>query len=254
MTEKERGVKHEEGGFARSSRPSTVWCNRLDCSKPSRAGRVAAFTRAFINANRAWFDDLTAAIRAKLACFPKAALGENGEHFMNSSLATDALAYATIQVMRPSAREDRPHFDGAASLLHAGLTVWGRRGVEIRLQPEAEWQRLEQKPGSFYVGNLCAAWHKVVHLPRKDAGPLLRQKTCTERNGQACAHCRDVAEQCLRRLPISHDAGSGGPRRGLQCGEHCCGPTPRQGGPSASHLFRVRGRLHNVTGMVRGSV
>ena len=67
MTEKERGVKHEEGGFTRASRPSTVWCNRLDCSKPSRAGRVAAFTRAFINANRAWFDDLTAAIRAKLA-------------------------------------------------------------------------------------------------------------------------------------------------------------------------------------------
>jgi hypothetical protein len=176
MTEKERGVKHEEGGFTRASRPSTVWCNRLDCSKPSRAGRVAAFTRAFINANRAWFDDLTAAIRAKLACFPKAALGENGEHFMNSSLATDALAYATIQVMRPSEREGRPHFDGAASLRHAGLTVWGNRGVEIRLQPEAEWQRLEQKPGSFYVGNLCAAWHKVVHLPRKDAGPLWREK------------------------------------------------------------------------------
>ena len=40
------------------------------------------------------------------------------------------------------------------------------------MQPEAEWQRLELKPGSFYVGNLCAAWHKVVHLPRKDAGPL----------------------------------------------------------------------------------
>ena len=172
MTEKERGVKHEEGGFTRASRPSTAWCNLLDCSKPSRAGRVAAFTRAFINANRAWFDDLTAAIRAKLACFPKAALGKNGEHFMNSSLAADALAYATIQVMSPSKREDPAHYDGAASLLHAGLTVWGRRRVEIRLQPEAEWQRLEQKPGSFYVGNLCAARHKVVHLPPEDAGPL----------------------------------------------------------------------------------
>ena len=44
--------------------------------------------------------------------------------------------------------------------------------VEIRLQPEAEWQRLEQKPGSFYVGNLCAAWHKVVHWPPAGAGPL----------------------------------------------------------------------------------
>eukprot|EP00974_Lingulodinium_polyedra_P131366 11217421-Lingulodinium_polyedra.AAC.1 len=79
---------------------------------------------------------------------------------MNSSLATDVLAYATIQVMRPSEREGPARYDGAASLLHAGLTVWGRRGVEIRLQAEAEWQRLEQKPGIFYVGNLCAAWRK----------------------------------------------------------------------------------------------
>eukprot|EP00974_Lingulodinium_polyedra_P106392 10296976-Lingulodinium_polyedra.AAC.1 len=67
---------------------------------------------------------------------------------MNSSLAADVLVYATIQVMRPpSEREDPAHYDGAAYFSHAGLTVWGRRGAEIRLQPEAEWQRLEQKPG-----------------------------------------------------------------------------------------------------------
>ena len=58
--------------------------------------------------------------------------------------------------MKPDEREDPPHFDGGASLLHAGLTIWGKRGLDVQLQPEAEWRRLHQKPGSFYVGNLCA--------------------------------------------------------------------------------------------------
>ena len=172
IAEMERGVKYEEGGFTGNGPPSTVWCNRTDCSKPSRAGRVAAFARAFINANKAWLDELTAAIRAKLAFFPQEALGENGRHFMDNSLATNAWAYATIQVMKPGEREDPPHFDGGASLLHAGLTIWGKRGMDVQLQPEAEWRRLHQKPGSFYVGNLCAAWHKATHFPPADAKPL----------------------------------------------------------------------------------
>ena len=38
---------------------------------------------------------------------------------MEQPLAEDAWAYAVIQVMKPSEREDPAHFDGAASLLHA---------------------------------------------------------------------------------------------------------------------------------------
>ena len=84
-------------------------------------------------------------------------------------LAEDAWAYAVIQVMKPGKRDDPAHFDGAASLLHAGLTVWGRRGLEIRPLPTDQWQNFPQEPGSFYVGNLCAGWHKVAHLPGRGA-------------------------------------------------------------------------------------
>ena len=76
---------------------------------------------------------MTAAFRAKLACIPQEALGENGRHFVDNSLATNAWAYATIQVMKPGEREDPPHFDGGASLLHAGLTIWGKRGLDVQL-------------------------------------------------------------------------------------------------------------------------
>ena len=167
FTEMEREAKYEEGGFTGDGPPSTVWCNRLDCSKPLRAGRLATFARALINAIKAWLDELTAAIRAKLARFPHEALGENGRHFVDNSLATNAWAYAAIQVMKPGEREGPPHFDGGASLLHAGLAIWGKRGMCVQLQPEAEWRRVRQKPGSFYVGNLCAAWRKVTHFPRR---------------------------------------------------------------------------------------
>ena len=35
---------------------------------------------------------------------------------------------------------------------------------------EEDWEVLPQRPGSFYVGNLCAAWHRVRHL--EQPGPL----------------------------------------------------------------------------------
>ena len=87
--------------------------------------------------------------------------------------------------MRPSERQDPAHFDGAASLLHAGLTVWGRRGLEVRLAKPAqgapeEWKKFPQQPGSFYIGNLCAPWHRVVHLPPEQAEPLHRSSDSEE--------------------------------------------------------------------------
>ena len=35
---------------------------------------------------------------------------------------------------------------------------------------EEDWEVLPQRPGSFYVGNLCAPWHRVRHL--EQPGPL----------------------------------------------------------------------------------
>ena len=85
--------------------------------------------------------------------------------------------------MKPGKRDDRAHFDGAASLLHAGLTVWGRRGLEIRPLPTDQWQNFPQEPGSFYVGNLCAGWHKVAHLPTEGAGPLFHATPAATNEG-----------------------------------------------------------------------
>ena len=80
--------------------------------------------------------------------------------------------------MRPGQRFDPAHWDGAASLLHAGFTVWGKRQVQYScgcdgVRPDAAWDPpVLQAPGDFYVGNVCAAWHRVVHGEPAEAEPL----------------------------------------------------------------------------------
>ena len=36
------------------------------------------------------------------------------------------------------------------------------------------WHEFPQEPGSFYVSNVCAAWHKVAHVAPAAAEPLWR--------------------------------------------------------------------------------
>ena len=106
--------------------------------------------------------------------------------------------------MKAGRRYDPEHFDGGASLLHAGLTIFGNRNVEVNVPESAaeaesaavgasaavaesaavaqsavvaesaanQWKVLPQSAGSFYMANMCAAWHRVHHFDRKEAGTL----------------------------------------------------------------------------------
>ena len=82
--------------------------------------------------------------------------------FLHEDMADNALVYASIKVMQTYPREDDWHTDGGSSLLHAGLTVFGSRSVDIELLGKG-CISLRQQPGSFYVGNMCAMNHRVVH-------------------------------------------------------------------------------------------
>ena len=77
--------------------------------------------------------------------------------------------------MRASDRRDPPRWDGAASLVHAGLTVYGRRHVEYQLASGRWLEPMPQQPGTFYLGNLCAPWHQVQHSRGQAAEPLWRR-------------------------------------------------------------------------------
>ena len=127
---------------------------------------------------------------------------------MTSCFSDTVFAYAILQVMTPGERHDPEHYDGGASLLHGGLTIFGRRGLVLQTVEVAdsaapavpsaavagsaapavksdastgseaqskgeEWQStLWQAPGDFYVGNLCAVWHRVRHQDAAKSEPL----------------------------------------------------------------------------------
>ena len=56
--------------------------------------------------------------------------------------------------------------------------------MEIRLArlqgAPLEWEKFPQELGSFYIGNICAPRHQVVHLPPRQAEPLHRRSDSDE--------------------------------------------------------------------------
>ena len=81
---------------------------------------------------------------------------------MQEGFADNAFAYVSIQLMQPGAREDGWHTDGGCSLLHASVTLFGTRSVEVKVKGKPQ-VTLDQELGSFYVGNLSALEHNVRH-------------------------------------------------------------------------------------------
>ena len=143
-------------------------------SFPSPATRVSAWTSCFLQLNGAWLVRLAEDVRNELRQQTNEDLRSNGAHFFNTCFSDTALTYGVLQVMKPSERYDPAHFDGGASLLHGGLTIFGSRHLECRVAASAaseeDWEVLPQRPGSFYVGNLCAPWHRVRHF--EQPGPF----------------------------------------------------------------------------------
>ena len=98
---------------------------------------------------------------------PASLYQKNGQPFLHEDFADNAFAYASIQLMQPGERDDGWHTDGGCSLLHASVTLFGTRSVEVWEEPWVKFT-LDQKPGSFYVGNMSALEHNVRHHPAKE--------------------------------------------------------------------------------------
>jgi hypothetical protein len=191
----ESAMKHEGGGYLGEQPPSTKFCNGADFSQPCGARRVRAFAQALVRCNEAWLFQLTDECRKELRQFPEAHLAENGSHFMKTSFTDTAFCYGFVQSMKPSERKDPEHFDGGASLLHAGVTIFGRRQLDV--QTNDGWQEpIVQEPGNVYIGNLCAPRHRVGHLPVGEAEPLFREQ----------AGDPGILIACMFRSNFFHDA------------------------------------------------
>ncbi len=128
--------------------------------------RVACFWRVLRATWKQWLDDLTVRVRKRIrqTRIPQDLLEGNGETFLNESITDNAFAYASVQVMSAAiVSSDGWHTDGWSSLLHAGLTLFGTRTLQVEVAEDSCNEPLEllQRPGSFYVGKLVALNHNV---------------------------------------------------------------------------------------------
>ena len=164
--ESRRRMKREFVGYV-SAENQPPKCKSLNSDanlQPIRAVRAAFFARALRKRTRGWLHQLQERVRSEIrrVGLPVDVL-PNASPFVDEELSDNAFAYASVQVCKVGEREDGWHTDGGASLLHAGLTIFGSRQLHVKLKNKTGCISLDQRPGSFYVGNLCALEHNVVH-------------------------------------------------------------------------------------------
>ena len=144
--------------------PKCKSVNGDDHLQPCPAPELLMFMRAFKRANRSLFQQLGRHIRDQIESqsVPREILGENGVVFLDEKFEDNALAYVSSQIMLPDERDDGWHTDGGSSLLHAALTLFGERDLLVE-DADGKVVTLPQKPGDFYMGNMCALRHNVRH-------------------------------------------------------------------------------------------
>jgi hypothetical protein len=111
--------------------------------------------------------------RSALLALSAKARGKNGKAFLKEDIMNWVADLGAMQIMLPTGRSDPEHFDGGASFLHIGITLWGRRAIRFKVEEEADGLLLESRPGQVYFGSLCCASHHVEHQKQQDPGELL---------------------------------------------------------------------------------
>ena len=162
--EKKLRMKREFVGYVDANAPPR--CKSLNSDAKLEfigSERLGFFVLAMRRLAKAWLHRLTARVRAAILRehLPSAFLKDNGPPFMEEDFADNTFAYASVQLLRVGQREDGWHTDGGASLIHASLTLFGSREVQVKVEEGSI--SLSQRPGSFYMGTMTALEHNVVH-------------------------------------------------------------------------------------------
>ena len=148
--------------------------NGLSVAESLPAERVCAWQQAFCTANAVAIADADGLAKAMVK--PMKDHGNNGEHFLQTSWQQWFLTCGELSFVQPRNLDDtyweEPlHPDGGGSVLHMGLTLYGRRLSEA-CEEDGTRHGLENEPGTVYFGLLTGPKHQVRHLPAVD-GELL---------------------------------------------------------------------------------
>ena len=213
------GRRTEEGGKLEmgllGTLPPSVKVNGLKCCE--NFDRLQIFREALKAKNAVKFQALGTMLTKALQKLPPDALGKNGSQLLHGDPASWAFELGVLQLMSGGARCDPIHFDGGASLLLLGITLWGNRITHFLhdCEPAAHAaQRAVAAPNAAKQAAPNAA-RQAVAAPKKKTGfrraGFLRlrrklKKTVKKAGSKAAqATVHQAVKQTARKKPAAAD-------------------------------------------------
>ena len=129
------------------------------------APRLRAFFAAFKVANRAVLETLGERLRTMASGLAPQGMDDNRKHFLQHPVSSWFCNAAEMVISEAGGEWQEPnHQDGAASVMHMGLTLWGHRLLTCDI-PEEDPLQVLNAPGTVYMGGLTGPHHQVSHRP-----------------------------------------------------------------------------------------
>ena len=179
----EEGRKWIKAGSVGSCNSTAMCTLSLDIALP--LPRLRAWMAAFRIANGPALHLIEDRCRSAVLQIPSEARGQNGAHFLATAFADWFLTCAELAVTAAAREGEEPwtepcHQDGGASILHMGITLYGRRRVILKQEADRHGADLPNGslphilvpnlPGTVYIGQLTGSWHQVTHEAPPDPG------------------------------------------------------------------------------------
>ena len=147
-------------------------CSRTMCglslARPLPVPRVQAWRAALLHVNAGAFAALEASAKKAVQRLPAEHRGRNGEQFLECGFRQWLCSCGELSFVEPGSAEagfwaEAAHQDGGASVMHLGLTLFGRRALTCRQGLGLPDVRIPNVPGTAYMGQLTGPWHQVTH-------------------------------------------------------------------------------------------
>ena len=161
----EEGRKFIKSGSTASLSCGSGMCCALSTKKKFPVPRLHAWFSAFKAVNATAFGNMVANCLHQVRALKGDALGENGQHFLDTPFDSWFGACAELCISETTGWNEDLHKDGGASVLHLGVTLWGRRIVRCEQGEGLPDIRLQCVPGNVYLGGLTGPEHQVHHQP-----------------------------------------------------------------------------------------
>ena len=163
----EEGRKFILAGHVNDAMPTRSMCG-LMLNDALPLPRLRAWRRAFLAVNSVAFAAMQALAQDALHRFAVEDRGRNGDDFLAASVEEWCASCGELAFVEPGSQEEGfwaepEHLDGGASILHLGMTLYGRRLLECRTGGGLPDVVLENTPGTVYIGQLTGPLHQVLH-------------------------------------------------------------------------------------------